>query len=252
MNIAHLDVRLRAAWQCALRNGGVRLSGRHWFSLFACAILTGAVSARAAPVLTPLGDVPGSETVGDGRQGSATGQEIDYYGFDSSQFTQLYYGINPNPPSDIYLPNVNLDGVDTTLVFQEVDGTTAMWTGSTVADLSGDGPMTIPLRFLMTITGLGDNPWVDPASVSLPLAMGAAVADPEGLDFKLNFFFQADYGDGFGPLVPAPFGSQGGTVGSSVGYTFFVVRPTPEPATLVMAMMGGFGLVLAVRPRHQV
>ena len=213
-----------------------------WMSVATCC---------AAPTQVPLGQVPGSETfVPGGQQGGAMGSEIDYSGFDSSQFTAMYFGVNPGEPSQFYQPNVNLDGVHTTLDFASTQGTTAIWQGSTVADLSGGGPMTIPLRFLMEVTGLGANPWVDPTSVSLPAAMGAAVADPAGLDFQVHFYFQADYGGGFGPLVPAPFGSQGGTVGSGIGFTFYIVRPTPEPSTFILTALGGLALLADRRGRR--
>jgi len=205
----------------------------------------GAATGTAAPVQVPLSAVPGTQTVIRSNQNSATGTEIDYSGFDTSQFTQMYFGVNPDQPSQFYQPTVNLDGVETTLTFEGVQGTTAIWQGSTVANLSGSGSITIPLQFLMVVTGLGNNPWIDPASVSLPSVMGAVVADPAGLDFEVQHYFQADYGSGFGPLTPVPWGSQGGTVGSAVGFTFYVVRPTPEPSTCVLIAIGALGIMIA-------
>ena len=76
---------------------------------------------------------------------------------------------------------MNLDGTQTTLTFEGVQGTTATWQGSTVANLTGGGPITIPLQFLVVVTGLGNNPWIDPTSVSLPSVMALVVADPAGL-----------------------------------------------------------------------
>jgi hypothetical protein len=238
---------------CVRSRHGVRFA-RHILMTLVVANCLHAAMVMADPIqVGPLVNLTVSENtiVGHG-QGSSTGSELDFYGFDSSQFSQLYFGVNPSEPSQFYLPMVSLNGVHTTLTFQEVDGTTAMWGGSTVADLSGGGPTTIPLRFLMTVTGLGNSPWVDAATVGLPPVMGAAVADPAGLDFNVQFYFQADYGTGFGPLTPAPFGSRGGSVGSAWGHTFFIVRPTPEPSTVVLAITGIAGLAMIARARRRV
>ena len=209
------------------------------FGVALCSLLCGALSqSLAAPVHVSIEQVPGQINFLGGNQGSATGSAASYSGFDASQFTAMYFGVNPDPSTQFTQPTVNFNGGLTTLSFASVQGTTAVWQGSAIADLAGNGPQLIPLKFLLTIASLGSDPWIDPTSVGLPSLMGAVIADPSGLDFTAELHFQADYGSGFGPLTPAPFGSQGGRVGSSVGFAFFVVRPTPEPSSLALAVAG--------------
>lgn len=170
---------------------------------------------------------------GDGPS-SAQGSQTDYSEIDLSGLDALYFGINPDSP-----PSAGFDTLfpfHPQMSFVDTDGTTARWEGS--SDLVTDTiSMTVPTRYLLTVQGLGSDPWIDASTVGAPTSIGAVVDVSSGADFSTTVFFQADYGDGFVPMEEPPFPFTGRR-GVSVGYSFYAVYTIPEPSALVLAAMG--------------
>jgi hypothetical protein len=163
-------------------------------------------------------------TTGAASPGDSGGTNANYSNFSPGTWGRLYWG-----PSSASLPQGALDGTLDPLTFTGISGTTATWQGNTSWTNPGPGtvgPHTVPVRMVITITGLGSNPWVLSTSVptldpGIGTGIGAVVANhPTAVNFTANVQFLADIptdGSGYIPLNTIRQGTGGNTRSSFTG-----------------------------------
>jgi hypothetical protein len=125
-----------------------------------------------------------------------------YSGFDSSAFTDLYWGA-----WDATTTSATLDGTLHNLAFSGVSGNTATWTGTTSwydhnVYPDGQNYPSIPIKLDITITGTGS--WVAAAGLGLTGRSDYVWDTTKGQDYTANLQFLADAGSGMKPLDQFP------------------------------------------------
>ena len=160
--------------------------------------------------------------------GDPGGSSYIFTGFDPGAFTALYWGTyDDNSVAG------GLDGTAHALSFSSSSGTSATWLGTTsYTNPANSSTSTVPIEMVITISGLGADPWVSAASLGLPSGMGSVVDDSVGADFTAHVQFRADVGSGFVALNSISVG--GGLANSSVSGGFF--SPVPEPSSLLLGL----------------
>jgi hypothetical protein len=146
--------------------------------------------------------------------GDSGGRNMVFTGFSPGTWSRLYWG-----PSSAALPRAALDGSLDLLSFTGISATTATWQGNTSWTNPGPGapgPHTVPVRMVITISGLGATPWVTSGSVPMldpgpGTGIGAVVVNfPTAVNFTVNVQFLADIptdGSGYILLNTVPGGS---------------------------------------------
>ncbi len=203
-----------------------------------CAALVAIASMSTYVAAAPLNypgayPPPGGVTTNFGgapSPGDAGGSSFIFTGFDPLAFTALYWGTYDDNSTGNSV-TAGLDGTATALAFSSSSGTTATWSGLT----NYTDPHTlvttnnVPVEMVVSISGLGANPWVAAASLGLPAGVGAVADDSAGADFTANVQFLANVGGGFVALNSIDNG--GGMTNSSISGGFYSV---PEPSCLVL------------------
>jgi hypothetical protein len=163
-------------------------------------------------------------TTGAASPGDSGGTNANFSAFSPGTWSRLYWG-----PSSAALPSAGLDGALHTLSFTGFSGTTATWEGTSSWTNPGPGaagPHNVPIRMVITISGLGSDPWE--LSTGVPMldpgpgtGIGAVVANfPTAVDFTANVQFLADIptdGSGFIALNTVRQGTGGNTMSSFTG-----------------------------------
>lgn len=181
------------------------------------------------PSFPPFGGNVDFNFIG-GTPGGVGGVDFSFTNFTpDTTWSELYWG-----PSSAALPTAGLDGLNNSLTFAGISGTTATWAGTT--DWFDTGTATnynnVPIELRITITGLGSDPWVLSTSVpGLDPGPGTgigAVADNSTsfVDMTINSQFLADIptdGPGFIALNSVPNG--GGLTVSSFTGAFYAAVP---------------------------
>jgi hypothetical protein len=156
-----------------------------------------------------------------------------YSDFNKSAFSSLYWGawsvaLPSGGLTAAGLENLTFDGL--------LNGTTAVYFANN----------PFPVELLITVTGLGSNPWVLAASVpGLPSAVGAVVNDSAGLPFQRTLYFAIDLHQGFKPI-----GNYAGTQGIFTP-AFYSTAAVPEPKSYALALVGLGVLAFVARYRSR-
>ena len=225
----------------------IQTVGKLFKACIAGLLVVSATSASAA-LIGPVYPAPGNNTFSSaGSQISAAGATRSYGGFDTSAFSELYWGASSSS-----LPTAGLDGVDHVLSFLSASGTTATWTGTT-SWFNHNTNQTLPsvaLRLVIDIGGLGANPWATAASLGLSPSIGALVNVSSGSSFTANLKFMADTGSGFQALntIDATNLTRAGFAGAFY-YADPLVDPAAVPEPQTIALFGLGLLAIAVRRR---
>jgi hypothetical protein len=163
-----------------------------------------------------------------GPQATAGTKTWDYTGIDQSQFSQLWWGLNP--------VTATINGNTTTLTTVTIDGQTATWTGFT----SVPGTGQIDLELIATITSLGST-WTNPA-LGLGISGPVAVASITGSEFTVDLTWKAK--DAFFPTFTTFETVTHGfnQASASVTGNFFYVAAVPEASTWAMMILGFAGI----------
>jgi hypothetical protein len=175
--------------------------------------------------------------------GDAGGASYIFTGFNPGAFSALYWGTY-----DDNSVVAGLDGTAHALSFSSNAGTSATWLGTTsYTNPANSNTSTVPVEMVITVSGLGADPWVPAAPLGLPSGMGAVVDDSLGADFTANVQFLADVGSGFVALNSISVG--GGLANSSVSGGFF--SPVSEPSSLLLGLTAllGFPRIVVARVR---
>ena len=167
-----------------------------------------------------------------------------YSGFDTSAFSQLYWGA-----SSAALPGAGLDGSLHGLTFSGVAGTTATWVGTTGWTDTRNGGNTfyanVPIALQVTVTGLGATPWLPAGAVpGLAASVGAVIDDSAGLSFTRTLAWTATAA-GYAantPLSQIQVGPTPNLTVTSFTGGFYATAPVPEPAGYALAL-AGFGVL---------
>ena len=213
-----------------------------WAMMFTVSICW--VGTSFAVPMGPVFPAPGGTTFVAGGQpsaGDAGGRDFNYSNFDSSQFSDLWWG-----PNSSFLPSAGLNGTANQFTSFSISGTTATWTGTTAWTAGGVFTDTIPWELRIQVTGLGANPWVTSASVpgldpGAGTGIGAVVNNASGLDFSANLQFLANTGGGFqamNDITPQFTGRTRTSVGTAFYYEPAAV---PIPSTLFIFGLGFAG-----------
>ncbi|XOV87994.1 MAG: PEP-CTERM sorting domain-containing protein [Pseudomonadota bacterium] len=202
---------------------------------------TFAVGQQAiAGVVGPQWPAPGGTSYVSNGVNPGSGIRVETFsGFDVTGLSGLYYGLdqlNYGPAG------AGLNGSPDPFSLFVVSGQTAVWTGTTSYLDQNDGWITADTRMTWTVAGLGATPWItNLASVGLDTGfgdLGAVIDNSLGQDFTLSWTIQADVGNGFQFINAIPQQqSQDGKTSTSVARGFYSVS-VPEPATLVLLMLG--------------
>jgi hypothetical protein len=166
-----------------------------------------------------------------------------YSGFDSSAFTDLYWGA-----WDLTTTSATLDGTLHNLTSSGVTGNTQKWTGTTswYDHYRLQNHANVPIELQITITGTGS--WV--SATSLGLARPDYLWNTnKGSNYTANLQFLADAGSGMQALntfaVEDYLKMQANFSGG-----FYSSPAVPEPATIIVwSLLGGLGIVLGWRRR---
>ena len=226
-------------------------------------LLLGIVSSATVQAVTMKSltwQPPGGVTWNNTGGGNVTegGTTWSYTNFDTSQFDQLYWGLNQ---LDYGPAGAGLDGTLTDFSFISVSGNTATWAGATTwyDSIDGTTPIDATIRYQMTLVGGGS--WItDLASIGLDGSAGygdlGAVANIGGADFSVELIMEADLNnDGNWIALNGPGGvqqhsSRDGATRSSFATTFYYTEPSPVPELGSLALFGLGLLVLGVFRRR--
>ena len=229
------------------------LSRSSWVVL-ACLVM--ATSELHAGPIGPVYPPPGGVTwngSGNGLTGTAT---WNYSNFDVSGLQSLYFGLNQVNYGAI---GAGLNNVANPFTSVSVSGQTATFSAST----SWLNPSTLvtqaaSTRLVMTVSGLGANPWTtNLASIGLDNTgtygnLFAVVDNSSGQNFTLNWAIQANTGSGWQAInTVQQHSSHTGFTRSNfaTGFYYDEVQGVPEPSSLLMLASGG--LIGAVRLRRR-
>jgi len=186
-------------------------------------VCAGIALALVGPAWPPPGGV--DFTMSGAGAGSPGGQNFHFSNFDPNAFSALYWG--PGASDAIAL---TLDGgpPDDVLTFSASSGAAAEWTGTCF--YSGGGT-DIPVRFTLTITGLGADPFVDAGSIGAPPGIGVLADNSSGLDFSANFIFEGLHQGTWTPVNDLPQPGGGYTATSFSGGFFYEAPVSVSPST---------------------
>jgi hypothetical protein len=211
--------------------------------------LLGAAFADAA-VIGPVYPAPGgNQFSGSGSAGDPGGRTNSYSNFDTSAFSELYWGAWSGSP-----PAAALDGSLDSMTFTGAAGTVATWNGTTswVNPMTNVLVMNVPTQLTITIAGLGPNPWVSFAAVngSDPSGVGAVVDNSLGANFSATLAFFANVGSGWQPLnIIDQRPNPSGQTRSSFSGGFYSAAPVPLPAAAWLLLSGLMGVIFAGKRR---
>ncbi len=186
----------------------------------------------------------GNSWSGNGVNGPDGTAVWEYSGFNTGGVSSLYFGLNQTSYGTL---GARLHGAADPFTSIGVSGTTATWSGTTtwkIHNSPSDQHILVNTRLLMTITGLGANPWIeDLASIGLDTFgfLGAVVDNSAGQDFTLQWAIQADVGNGWQAInsVQQAWDHNGMTRSSfATGFYYEPAQSVPEPGTLAMLALG--------------
>jgi hypothetical protein len=207
-----------------------RIAGLALIATALGALLASGANSEAA-VVGPADYLTLGFTLGQGGSPAASGTRTwDYSGINQSQFSQLWYGLNP--------VTATMDGVNTSLtsVTLSGDSKTATYTGTTFISSAG----TVNLELIATITSAGSTWMTDPAGISGP----AVVANVTGSEFDVSLTWLASdsHFPTFTTFTTVAFNSGVGEASANVTGNFFYVAAVPEPSTWAMIILGFAGI----------
>lgn len=208
-----------------------RIAGLTFLATALGALLASGANSEAA-VVGPADYSTLGFTLAQGGSPATSGTRTwTYSGINQSQYSQLWFGLNP--------VQATMDGttqIPLTSVAITNNGLTATYSGST--SVSGAG--TVSLELVATILSAGSTWMSDPAGISGPLT----VADVTGSNFEVSLTWLAS-----DSLFPTPttfttvaFNSGANQASASVGGSFFYVAAVPEPSTWAMIILGFAGI----------
>lgn len=204
-------------------------------------------TSHSATIVGPTPDPTGGTVtlLSSGDAGASGGATLAYSDFlQTTGWQALYYGV----ASDA-LPAAGLSGTTSALTFVSAIGQVATWQGTTTWTDPNDSTTynDVPTQFLMTITGLGSDPWI--LSTSVPgldpgpgSGTSVVIHNTDGFDFTANVQFLADIptdASGFIPINTVPQGPPGGQTVTTWGIGFYTVIPEPSSASLLLLASGG-------------
>ena len=231
------------------------MRARFRWAAIACLIGLMASASQAAsvgPDYPPPGGVTWTDGGGNGLIGTKT---WNYSAFDVSGLNALYFGLNQ---IDYGAIGAGLHGAADAFTLFTVSGTTAEWRASTTwaNDVTNvHGPAAT--RLLMTVTGLGANPWItDLASIGLNVGfgdLGAVVDNSSGSNFSLDWSIQAKTGSVWQGIntVQQNLDHTGYTKSNFATGFYSQASSVPEPTSL--ALLSGLGVMglASVRMRRK-
>lgn len=217
-------------------------------------------SAAQSTPLGPTYPAPGgngfSATPLGASAGDPGGKTFSYSGFDTSQFTDLYWGPDDSVPPQTAVGET-LDGTLHAMTFDTISGTTAYWnTTSPYTDPTTLGTSTQTIWLSIDITGLGPTPWITSTSVGLPAAIGAVVDDSTGANYSalLQFAVGPTLG-GSTPLNSVQQPTSSNLTASSFSGAFYytpeAIANAAEPGTVALLGASLLGVGLVTRRRTQ-
>jgi hypothetical protein len=182
------------------------------------------------PAFPPPNGTATSTLTGAANPGLSGGTTVNYTAINpNTTWSKVYWGI-----STAALPGAGLDNTLHTLSFVSFSGQVATWQGTTswTNPDTGTTHTGVPVRMVITVTGLGASPWVTPSTLASldpgpGTGMGAAVNDTPRTNFQANVQFLADIPtDGAGNFIPINNVRQGtgGTTRSSVTLAFYTAQ----------------------------
>ena len=208
------------------------------------------ISTAGADIIGPDYPAPGGNSwaPSGGDAVSSGGVNYVYSSFDSSAFTDLYWGA-----WDVTTTSATLDGTLHGLTFSGVSGNTATWTGSTSwydhnVYPSGENHPSVPIELNITITGTGS--WVAATDLGLTGRSDCLWDTSKGQDFTANLQFLADAGTGLKPLDQFPVQTHL-NMQSNFSGGFYSTPAVPEPSTLVLFGIGAISLLGWARRRRR-
>jgi hypothetical protein len=169
-------------------------------ALISASLLLGASLAKATPV-GPVYPPPGGvtfSTSGAASAADAGGKNYIFSGFNSSAYSDLYWGLSSST-----LTTAGLDGSVNDFTFGQVLGSTAIWkTTSSWYDPANNTNYSVKINLDITLSGGAF--WVDAASLGLDPSLGV-VANLSSLPsgpflniFNVSFVGQGPPGSGLG------------------------------------------------------
>jgi hypothetical protein len=216
--------------------------------LLALGLASAVSAAPTGPVFPPPG---GATFVANGaiNAGLAPGRNFNYSAFNPASFSELYWGVRSDN-----LPTAGLDGALHAMTFAGQSGNqawwdvTSNWTNPTTLVTSAE-----TIRLMITITGLGANPWIDGTSVGLPSSIGWVVDNSLGQNFTANmlFFVPTEGNTALNSMLQLPSCSGQPCAKLNFASGFYYVDPesVPEPGTLALAGLGLLGFAMTRRRR---
>jgi hypothetical protein len=207
------------------------------------------VAVAGAAIQGPTYPAPGGNDLAMIGNGAVypNGINYSYSNFDSSAFTNIYWGA-----WDLVSTSATLDGTPHNLTYSGIAGNTAVWEGVTSwFDHNNQiNYKSLCIRLEITITGSGS--WVQASSVGLTGRSDYVWDTNQGQSFSANlqFFAKANVPGGYQALSQFPVEHQGNTQAEFSG-GFFYTPPSsavPEPATIIIwSLLGGVSMVFAWR-----
>jgi hypothetical protein len=216
-------------------------------------LVIGFASSASAVMEGPLWPAPGGTFYStSGNAGTTGGMTISYSGFDSTQYSELFWGAWEGAPI-----GASLNGLDITtaelMTFSGIAGNTATWTGSTSWSwysgnyLNYNSP--IATRLTVKVTPMNFVPAADYGVPSI-----GALAPVTG-PFSANLLFEANYFGNWLPLITG-YNSYQTLSGVQTAFTFsggFYNSTAPVPAPAAIWLLGtGLVSIVCVKRRQYI